>query len=93
MISDQKQVLSDEPCLELMGKHTPPEKMHSLETRSSLEIPWVEGMVEAVLKKICHTARIDVRKPVDNIIRLFFQCVNIIDEPEQLARKICWVVV
>ena len=55
--------------------------------------PWIEGMVEAVLKQICHTTRIDVRKPVDNIIRLFFQCVNIIDEPEQLARKICWVVV
>ena len=46
-----------------MGKHTPPEKMRSLETRSSLEIPWVEGMVEAVLKKICHTACVDIRKP------------------------------
>ena len=66
LISDQKQFLSDEPCLELMGKHTPPEKMHSLETRSSLEIPWVERMVEAILKKICHTACVDIRKPAWN---------------------------
>ena len=63
---NRQQLLLNKPSLELMGKHTPPEgKKLCQQTNQDLR-PRVEGVVETVLKKIRHTACIDVRKPECN---------------------------
>ena len=54
---------SNKPSLELMWKHTPPERKKLRQQTNQDLRPRVERVVETVLKKVRHTACIDVRKP------------------------------